>query len=289
MGITKKYWKGVDELKQTPSFIQQRDNEFPYQSSLESFLGDEKLAEASSGRRDFLKFLGFSVAAATLVACEAPVTKAVPYVIKPEDVTPGLATWYASTYYDGISYASIVVKTREARPIFIKGNADFGFTKGGTNPQIIASVLGLYDGERLNGVRKKGSDENIAVSEADKAIVAALGKAKEVVVLTPRYALWEKPVPNTSPKPRTQNKVENKRIAVVTAYSCGGLTTDAEIDMNCPSLRNYPQGRTATGTTPIPNKTVACDKANLGRTFHLEGVGEVTCEDVGGGIKGAGR
>lgn len=109
--------------------------------------------------------------------------------------------------------------------------------------------------------------------------------SKSPVITAPK----EKPVPNTSPKPRTQNKVENKRIAVVTAYSCGGLTTDAEIDMNCPSLRNYPQGRTATGTTPIPNKTVACDKANLGRTFHLEGVGEVTCEDVGGGIKGAGR
>ncbi|MFM7663042.1 MAG: TAT-variant-translocated molybdopterin oxidoreductase [Bacteroidota bacterium] len=185
MGITKKYWKGVDELKQTPSFIQQRDQEFPQQSTLESFLADEKLAEASTGRRDFLKFLGFSVAAATLVACEAPVTKAVPYVVKPEDVTPGLATWYASTYYDGISYASILVKTREARPIFIKGNADFGFTKGGTNPQIIASVLGLYDSERLTGVRKKGSNENIAVSEADKAVVAALSKAKDVVVLTP--------------------------------------------------------------------------------------------------------
>jgi molybdopterin-containing oxidoreductase family iron-sulfur binding subunit len=185
MGITKKYWKGVDELKQTPSFIQQKDSEFPYQNSLESFLLDEKLAEASTGRRDFLKFLGFSVAAATLVACEAPVTKAVPYVVKPEDVTPGLATWYASTYYDGISYASILVKTREARPIFIKGNADFGFTKGGTNPQIIASVLGLYDGERLNGVRKKGSDENIPVSKADKAIVSALSTAKDIVVLTP--------------------------------------------------------------------------------------------------------
>lgn len=185
MGITKKYWKGVDELKQTPSFIQQRDQEFPQQSTLESFLADEKLAEASTGRRDFLKFLGFSVAAATLVACEAPVTKAVPYVVKPEDVTPGLATWYASTYYDGMSYASILVKTREARPIFIKGNADFGFTKGGTNPQIIASVLGLYDSERLTGVRKKGSDENIAVSEADKAVVAALSKAKDIVVLTP--------------------------------------------------------------------------------------------------------
>ena len=117
MEITKKYWKGVDELKQTPEFQKQRDMEFPYQNTMESFLADEKLAEASTGRRDFLKFLGFSVAAATLVACEAPVTKAVPYVVKPEDVTPGLATWYASTYYDGISYASILVKTREARPL----------------------------------------------------------------------------------------------------------------------------------------------------------------------------
>jgi len=80
-----------------------------------------------------------------------------------------------------------------------------------------------------------------------------------------------------------------KGIAIVTAYSCSGLTTDAEIDMNCPSLRNYPEGRTTTGTTPIPYKTVACDKANLGRTFHLEGVGEVLCTDTGGSIIGSGR
>lgn len=108
---------------------------------------------------------------------------------------------------------------------------------------------------------------------------------KPAVIVAPT----EIPVPNTSPKPKTQAKPENTGIAIVSAYSCGGLTTDAEIDMNCPSLRNHPQGRTATGTTPIPNKTVACDKANLGRTFHLEGVGTVTCEDTGGAIKGAGR
>lgn len=185
MEITKKYWKGVDELKQTPEFQKQRDMEFPYQNTMESFLADEKLAEASTGRRDFLKFLGFSVAAATLVACEAPVTKAVPYVVKPEDVTPGLATWYASTYYDGISYASILVKTREARPIFIKGNGDFGFTKGGTNPQIIASVLGLYDSERLTGVKSKGSANLVSVAQADKEIIKSLETANNVVILTP--------------------------------------------------------------------------------------------------------
>ncbi|MCE2686712.1 MAG: TAT-variant-translocated molybdopterin oxidoreductase [Cryomorphaceae bacterium] len=115
--MSKKYWKGIEELKQTPEFIKQKDQEFPSQQSVEDFLADENLAESSTARRDFLKFLGFSVAAATLAACEAPVTKVVPYVVKPENVTPGMPTWYASTYYDGASYASIVVKTREGRPI----------------------------------------------------------------------------------------------------------------------------------------------------------------------------
>ena len=122
MGTNRKYWKGIDELKQTPEFLETVDKEFNNQLSVEEFLGDEKLMDTATNRRDFMKFLGFSVAAATLAACEAPVTKAIPYVNKPENVTPGMPTWYASTYYDGNHYASIVVKTREGRPIYIKGN-----------------------------------------------------------------------------------------------------------------------------------------------------------------------
>lgn len=79
------------------------------------------------------------------------------------------------------------------------------------------------------------------------------------------------------------------RIAKVTAYSCGGLKTEEEIKMNCPSLKKYPKGRTATGTTPRPNITVACDRSNLGKSFKLEGVGVVKCEDTGGSIKGKNR
>ena len=182
MGMTRKYWKGLEELKETPEFIKHKEQEFPNQQTVEEFLSDEKLAETSTARRDFLKFLGFSVAAATLAACEAPVTKVVPYVIKPENVTPGMPTWYTSTYYDGNSYASILVKTREARPIFIKGNKDFGFTKGGVNPQIVASVLGLYDSERLTQPTAGGS--NAAWSSIDKAISSALKSAKSVTLLT---------------------------------------------------------------------------------------------------------
>jgi len=80
--------------------------------------------------------------------------------------------------------------------------------------------------------------------------------------------------PTPTPKPKT---------AKVTAYSCGGIETEAERKMNCPN------GISASGKPLVPFKTVACDRANMGRVFHLEGIGEVTCVDVGGAIKGAGR
>lgn len=182
MGMERKYWKGIDELKETPQFLESLDQEFPTHQNVEEFLGDEKLGETSTNRRDFLKFLGFSVAAATVAACEAPVTKAVPYVNKPENVTPGMPTWYASTYYDGVSYASILVKTREGRPIFIKGNKDYGITKGSVNPRIIASVLGLYDSERLGGPQLNG--ESASLGSVDKKIRAGLKSANKVALVT---------------------------------------------------------------------------------------------------------
>lgn len=180
--MTRKYWKGLEELQETPEFIKHKEQEFPNQQTVEEFLSDEKLAETSTARRDFLKFLGFSVAAASLAACEAPVTKIVPYVNKPENVTPGVPTWYSGTYYDGNSYASILVKTREGRPIFIKGNKEFGFTKGGVNSQIVASVLGVYDSERLTQPTAGGT--NATWSSIDKAISSALKSANSVTLLT---------------------------------------------------------------------------------------------------------
>jgi molybdopterin-containing oxidoreductase family iron-sulfur binding subunit len=182
MGMTRKYWKGLEELRETPEFLNSKDQEFPAQMSVDEFLGDENLKETSTARRDFLKFLGFSVAAATVAACEAPVTKAIPYVNKPENVTPGMPTWYASTYYDGVSYASILVKTREGRPIYIKGNKDFGFTQGGTNAQIIASVLGLYDSARLQGPTVGGAEKSW--DTLDKNVKSGLKAAKRVVLVS---------------------------------------------------------------------------------------------------------
>ena len=186
MAMNRKYWKGIDELSESPKFIESGEQEFSSETSVEEFLGDDNLNESSTGRRDFLKFLGFSVAAATLAACEAPVTKAIPYVNKPENVTPGMPTWYASTYYDGNSYASILVKTREGRPIYIKGNKDYGISNGATNAQIIASVLGLYDSARLTRPQRHSKDgwNGIKFSEADKMIKKALKSSKKITLVS---------------------------------------------------------------------------------------------------------
>lgn len=88
-------------------------------------------------------------------------------------------------------------------------------------------------------------------------------------------------------KPKTTKQTPLK-MAKVTAYSCEGLKTKAEVLMNCPSLKSGPP-RTANGETPIANKTMACDPANMGKVFYLQGLGEVRCNDTGGAIKGAGR
>ena len=176
MGMTENNPKDLAAVNAKPEYFESRGEIAPQELSVDEFLADEKLREASTDRRDFLKFLGFSVAAATLAACEAPVTKAIPYVTKPEDVTPGVANWYASTYYDGNSYASILVKTREGRPIHIKGNRDFGITYGGLTPEMAASVLTLYDGERLKNPLKNGAETTW--SEVDGDIKKSLGAIK---------------------------------------------------------------------------------------------------------------
>ena len=171
MGSNTKYWKGLEELKGASELPENANNEFQEEIPVEEFLSNSKLEDTAHSRRDFLKFLGFSVAAATLAACEAPVIKAVPYVNKPEDVTPGIANWYASAYYDGSTFANVLVKTREGRPIFVKGNQK-GFTKGATNPRIVASVLSLYDGARLSGPLKGGA--SASWQSVDKGIQASL-------------------------------------------------------------------------------------------------------------------
>ncbi len=162
----KTYWKGLEQLSNDPAFVKNADREFP------EYLPISNGEDGRSNRRDFLKMMGFGVAAVSLAACEAPVRKAIPYVNKPVDVDPGIPNYYASTYMQGGDYCSIVVKTREGRPIKIEGNKLSPISQGGVMPQVEASVLSLYDNERLRGPVKGG--ESVAWETLDSEVTQKL-------------------------------------------------------------------------------------------------------------------
>ena len=128
----------------------------------DEFLGNKETLEASSTtRRDFLKYVGFSTAAASLAACEGPVIKSIPYVVAPDEIVPGVANYYATTMADGFDFANVLVKTREGRPIKIERN-DLSKNGGSVNARVHASVLSMYDKNRLQNPmvdKKRGNVE----------------------------------------------------------------------------------------------------------------------------------
>lgn len=185
MGNKTKYWKSLGELKDVPEVQQLKENEFAEKLPSDIFSNDS-LNDASTSRRDFLKYVGFGIGAAALASCETPVTKTIPYVVKPEEITPGVATWYASTFDDGHDYCSVLVKTREGRPIKIEGNTLSKITMGGTSARVQGSVLSLYDKMRYMSAMMKGAEKTWEETDAElgKALSGVVASGKSVRVLS---------------------------------------------------------------------------------------------------------
>lgn len=166
----KTYWRSIEELANPKELRRAEVREEAKQKSM-LMKGDDDLN--GSSRRDFLKTFGFSIAAASLVAsCKRPIDKAIPYLVKPDEITPGTANYYASSYFEGNEYGSIVVKVRDGRPIKIEGNTLSTISQGGTSARMQASVLNLYDDARFKGPSKKGDE--ITWEKADEEIIAQL-------------------------------------------------------------------------------------------------------------------
>lgn len=171
MNSNKRYWKGLEELNQTPAFVANKQGEFAEPIPVEDVLTDEGMS-LRTPRRDFLKALGFGVGAVTLAACEStPVHKAIPYLIKPEEVTPGVPNFYASTF----NGQSVLVRTREGRPVLLEANPGAKGLNSGTDAATQAAVLDLYDTSKLQGPKYKG--ENISWANLDAHVIAALDSA----------------------------------------------------------------------------------------------------------------
>ena len=187
MSSNKKYWKSVEELDENSSIVEAlKNNEFVEEIPTDEFIGNSDATSFSSTtRRDFLKYVGFTTAAATLAACEGPVHMSIPYVVQPEQIIPGIADYYATSVFDGFDFANLLVKTREGRPIKIDNNTMPG-AKFSANARIHASILSLYDSMRLKEPKIGG--KNATWIDVDSKIKSSLADAKEkggqVVLLT---------------------------------------------------------------------------------------------------------
>ncbi len=197
--------------------------------------------DLKSNRRDFLKMMGFGLGAATVAAaCEIPRKYAVPYVIKPDTIVPGVANYYASSFVSGNDFCPVLVKTREGRPIKIEGNgiATAAGLGAGTTSRAQASVLSLYDTERLAGpVRIRRSVEVGAPATVERVTWEELD------------LLVEKEIPTSSAV----------RIVTSAVYS---PTIQASIDA---FTQRYPNTRVVTYDTAGTSALVQVHRETIGR------------------------
>jgi Fe-S-cluster-containing dehydrogenase component len=163
------YWKGLKEMETGP----RPSTEFPGGLPGTSLAGG---APPGDRRRDFLSLMGFTVAAAGLTGCRAPVQYAVPQVTASEQLVPGVSSFYATTCGGCPSACSLLVKQRDGRPIKIEGNDQSPLFGPGTCATGQATVLSLYDGERLRGPTWKGKPAKWA--EIDRRVLDSLGAAR---------------------------------------------------------------------------------------------------------------
>lgn len=198
------FWISEEHLNGSKELIDQSKEEFynlPILNQVASE-SDDSEAKPSASRRDFLKYLGFSIGAATVAAaCDTPIRRAIPYVNKPDSIVPGVATYYASTFTKGGDFCPVLVKTREGRPIKIEGNILSPLTKGATTARVQASVLELYDTSRYTGpglVDDNGKLSAMTWEDVDRAVMSKLTPSSNVRIVS-----------NTILSPSTKSAVQD--------------------------------------------------------------------------------
>ena len=143
-------WRSAADLAGETAAL--RANEF-----LPGAMGDGAADEETS-RRTFLKVMGASAALAGLAGCRRPAETILPYARKPQEVIPGVPTYFATAMpLGGVGHA-VLVQSHEGRPTKIEGNPEHPVSQGATDAFAQASVLQLYDPDRSRHVWHRATD-----------------------------------------------------------------------------------------------------------------------------------
>jgi molybdopterin-containing oxidoreductase family iron-sulfur binding subunit len=150
----KEYWRSVEEFVDAPEFEEFVKYEYP--AHAEEW-------DSSLSRRNFIKVMGASLALAGLSGCVIqPAEKIIPYVIQPEEVTPGKPLFFATAMTLGGVATGLLGRSSEGKPTKIEGNPDHPASLGATDVMAQASLLNLYDPDRSTGILNRNNSSNWA-------------------------------------------------------------------------------------------------------------------------------
>ena len=143
----KEYWKSLDDLADTPGFKNWVEKEFPEGASLMDGVQ----------RRGFIKLMAasFGLAGLGMTGCRRPEHSILPHGKSPEELIPGVPTFYSSARPTAGGFIPLIVESHEGRPTKIEGNPSHISSGGSTDVYSQASLLDLYDPDRARGCFSK--------------------------------------------------------------------------------------------------------------------------------------
>jgi len=171
-----RFWRSISHLEGSSEFKQMNAGEFLPGAS------DGPVTEGTGGatRRQFIQLMGASMAMAGLTACRKPVETIVPYVRQPEDRVEGVPVRYATSMpFRGVLHP-LLVESFDGRPTKVEGNPDHPDSHGATHLFEQASILSLYDPDRLGSVRNGGTASDWA---SFRTFVSSLPTSSRVLVI----------------------------------------------------------------------------------------------------------
>ncbi len=143
-----RYWRTLEEIAQTPEFEELLHREFPT---------DASLWHDPVGRRGFIKVMGASLALMGLTACSRQPTETIlPYVKAPESMPVDKAVPYATALPFAGYAIGVLGLTYQGRPTHLEGNPGHPASLGSLDVISQASILDLYDPDRLQHITRNG-------------------------------------------------------------------------------------------------------------------------------------
>jgi anaerobic selenocysteine-containing dehydrogenase/Fe-S-cluster-containing dehydrogenase component len=148
---------------------------------------------AEFSRRDFLKTLSLTGTAAAMGCSSEPARRLIPFIIPPEDIIPGKATWYATTCRECPAGCGLLAKNMDGHVVKVEGNPLHPLNRGKLCPRGQASIQGIYNPDRFRGpLRRNGEGhfEPVPWEDAERVMVEKLlalqeeGRGERIVFLT---------------------------------------------------------------------------------------------------------